>query len=200
MSGRGVDSEMALRGVRIVDFGQGAIDPIATSYLADFGAEVIKVESHSNLDFIRRGETFVTRKITSHAAKIRLGMENVLTLGNLDARRDWGHSREYVQQMYAMLQMDKPEDLVIATGETHTVKEFCELAFSELGLNWEDHVRVDERFRRPSEVELLVGDASRAKEKLGWEPKILFKDLVKEMVLADYEMLKKKTGEEGGNI
>ena len=148
----------------------------------------------------RRGFEFVTRKITSHAAKIKLGMENILTLGNLDACRDWGHSREYVQQMYAMLQIDKPEDLVIATGETHTVREFCELAFSELGLNWEDYVRVDERFRRPSEVELLVGDASRAKEKLGWEPKILFKDLVKEMVLADYEMLKKKTGEEGGNI
>ena len=148
----------------------------------------------------RRGFEFVTRKITSHTAKIKLGIEKTLTLGNLDARRDWGHSREYVQQMYAMLQMDKPEDLVIATGETHTVREFCELAFSELGLNWEDHVRVDERFRRPSEVELLVGDASRAKEKLYWEPKILFKDLVKEMVLADYEMLKKKTGEEEGNM
>lgn len=142
----------------------------------------------------RRGFEFVSRKITSHAAKIKLGMLKTLTLGNLDARRDWGHSLEYVKQMHAMLQLDEPEDLVIATGETHTVREFCELAFSELGLNWEDYVRVNEKFRRLSEVEILVGDASLAREKLGWKPKIRFKDLVKEMVLADYELLKKKTG------
>ncbi|MFC1539515.1 GDP-mannose 4,6-dehydratase [Candidatus Latescibacterota bacterium] len=140
----------------------------------------------------RRGFEFVTRKITSHAAKIKLGMANKLTLGNLDARRDWGHSYEYIKQMYAMLQLEKPEDLVIATGETHSVREFCELAFSELGLNWEDHVTVDDKFKRPSEVELLVGDASLARRKLNWEPTILFKDLVKEMVLADYERLKKE--------
>ncbi len=147
----------------------------------------------------RRGYEFVTRKITSHVAKIKLGMIKTLTLGNLDARRDWGHSLEYVKQMHAMLQLDKPEDLVIATGETHTVGEFCELAFSELGLNWEDHVRIDEKFRRPSEVEFLVGDASLAREKLGWNPKIRFKDLVKEMVLADYEILKKKVNKNGKN-
>ena len=94
--------------------------------------------------------------------------------------------------MYAMLQLEEPEDMVIATGETHSVREFCELAFSELGLNWEDYVRVDEKFRRPSEVELLVGDASRAHKKLKWEPKIRFEDLVREMVLADYERLKKE--------
>jgi len=141
----------------------------------------------------RRGFEFVTRKITSHAAKIKLGLAKTLTLGNLDARRDWGHSYEYIQQMHAMLQLGEPEDLVIATGETHSVREFCELAFSELGLNWEDYVRVNEKFRRPSEVELLVGDASRAREKLGWEPQIRFEDLVREMVLADYEKLKRET-------
>ena len=139
----------------------------------------------------RRGFEFVTRKISSHAAKIKLGLAKTLKLGNLDARRDWGHSFEYIQQMHAMLQLDTPEDLVIATGETHTVGEFCELAFSELGLNWEDYVVVDDQFKRPSEVELLIGDASLAHEKLKWEPKIVFKDLVKEMVLSDYERLKK---------
>jgi GDPmannose 4,6-dehydratase len=140
----------------------------------------------------RRGFEFVSRKITSHAAMIKLGMAESLGLGNLDARRDWGHSREYVHQMHAMLQLDAPEDFVIATGETHTVREFCELAFGELGLDWRDHVRTDERFIRPSEVELLVGDASKAHEKLGWKAQIRFQDLVREMVLSDYERLKKQ--------
>ena len=140
----------------------------------------------------RRGFEFVTRKITSHAAMIKLGMAESLGLGNLDARRDWGHSREYVQQMHAMLQLDTPEDYVIATGETHTVGEFCELAFGELGLDWRDHVHTDERFIRPSEVELLVGDAAKAREKLGWTARIRFHELVREMVLADYERLKAK--------
>ncbi len=138
----------------------------------------------------RRGFEFVTRKITSHAAMIKLGMAESLNLGNLEARRDWGHSREYVQQMHAMLQLDTPEDFVIATGETHTVREFCELAFGELGLDWREYVHTDERFIRPSEVELLVGDASKAREKLGWTAQIRFRDLVREMVLADYERLK----------
>ena len=138
----------------------------------------------------RRGFEFVSRKITSHAAMIKLGMTDSLGLGNLDARRDWGHSREYVAQMHAMLQLETPEDLVIATGETHTVREFCELAFGELGLDWRDYVHTDERFKRPSEVELLVGDASRAREKLGWTARIRFPDLAREMVLADYERLK----------
>ena len=114
-------------------------------------------------------------------------------MGNLDARRDWGHSREYVKMMHAMLQLDSPEDFVIATGETHSVREFCELAFAELGLDWKDYVRVDDKFKRPSEVDLLVGDSSKAKEKLGWEPKILFADLVKEMVQADYDRLRKSS-------
>lgn len=140
----------------------------------------------------RRGFEFVSRKITSHAAMIKLGLAAGLSLGNLDARRDWGHSREYVQQMHAMLQLDSPEDFVIATGETHTVREFCELAFGELGMDWSDHVHTDERFIRPSEVELLVGDAAKAREKLGWTAQIRFRDLVREMVLADYERLKAK--------
>jgi len=139
----------------------------------------------------RRGYEFVTRKISSHAAKIKLGMAKELVLGNLDARRDWGHSREYVTMMHKMLQIDSPEDFVIATGETHSVREFCELAFAELDLDWQDYVRVDDRFKRPSEVELLVGDASKAKKLIGWEPKIRFHDLVSEMVRNDYDRFKK---------
>lgn len=138
----------------------------------------------------RRGFEFVTRKISSNAAKIKLGRASELSLGNLDARRDWGHSREYVRMMHAMLGAETPEDYVIATGETHTVGEFCELAFGELGLDWHDYVRVDEKFKRPSEVELLVGDASKAREKLGWVPTIRFHDLVVEMVRSDYDRLK----------
>jgi len=138
----------------------------------------------------RRGFEFVTRKISSHAARIKLGLADELVLGNLDARRDWGHSAEYVGMMHAMLQLDSPEDFVIATGETHSVREFCELAFAELDLDWRDHVRVDDRFKRPSEVELLVGDPSKARGKLGWEPRIRFADLVKEMVRADYDRLR----------
>ncbi|MBN1293003.1 MAG: GDP-mannose 4,6-dehydratase [Candidatus Latescibacteria bacterium] len=139
----------------------------------------------------RRGFEFVSRKITSHAAKIKLGLADSLTLGNLDARRDWGHSREYVRMMHAMLQIDTPEDIVIATGETHSVREFCELAFSELGLDWSKYVQIDDRFKRPSEVELLVGDISRARELMGWEPKIRLQELVAEMVRSDYNMLKR---------
>ncbi len=137
----------------------------------------------------RRGFEFVSRKITSHAAMIKLGLADSLGLGNLDARRDWGHSREYVEQMHAMLQLDTPEDFVIATGETHTVREFCEIAFAELGLDYRDYVHTDPRFVRPSEVDLLVGDASKARERLNWSPAIRFTELVKEMVRADYERL-----------
>jgi GDPmannose 4,6-dehydratase len=138
----------------------------------------------------RRGFEFVSRKITSHAAKIKLGLAQSLSLGNLEARRDWGHSREFVGQMHAMLQLDTPEDFVIATGETHTVREFCEIAFGELGLDYHSFVRTDPRFIRPSEVELLVGDASKARRQLGWEAQIRFPDLVREMVRADYDRLK----------
>jgi GDPmannose 4,6-dehydratase len=138
----------------------------------------------------RRGFEFVSRKITSHAAMIKLGLAQSLSLGNLEARRDWGHSREFVGQMHAMLQLDTPEDFVIATGETHTVREFCEIAFGELGLDYRGFVCTDPRFIRPSEVELLVGDASKALRQLGWEAQIRFPDLVREMVRADYDRLK----------
>jgi len=140
----------------------------------------------------RRGFEFVTRKITSHAVKIKLGMAKELILGNLDARRDWGHSREYVRMMHAMLLCGRPEDFVIATGKTHSVREFCKLAFAELDLDWKDYVRIDEKFKRPSEVELLVGDPAKAREKFGWKPKISFRELVAEMVRSDYERLKKE--------
>jgi GDPmannose 4,6-dehydratase len=138
----------------------------------------------------RRGFEFVTRKISSHAAMIKLGFAKTLSLGNLEARRDWGHSRDYVRQMHAMLQLDAPEDFVIASGETHSVREFCELAFTELGLDYRDYVQIDERLIRPSEVELLIGDYSKARKLLGYTPTIRFPDLVKDMVMSDYERMK----------
>ena len=137
----------------------------------------------------RRGLEFVTRKITSTAARIKLGLTDKLFLGNLDARRDWGYAAEYVKAMHLMLQQDEPDDYVIATGETHSVREFCEVAFSELDLDYNDHVEIDPRFCRPAEVELLMGDASRAREKLGWEPQTSFADLVRKMVASDMEQL-----------
>jgi len=133
----------------------------------------------------RRGYEFVTRKITSGVARIVAGQAKELRLGNLDAKRDWGHAREYVDAMWLMLQQAEPDDYVIATGETHSVREFCELAFSTVQLDYRDYVRVDERFFRPAEVELLVGDASKARRVLGWEPKTSFQSLVREMVLED---------------
>ena len=133
----------------------------------------------------RRGYEFVTRKITSGVARIVAGQAKELRLGNLDAKRDWGHAREYVDAMWLMLQQSEPDDFVIATGETHSVREFCELAFSTVQLDYRDYVTVDERFFRPAEVELLVGDASKARKLLGWEPKISFQSLVREMVLED---------------
>jgi GDPmannose 4,6-dehydratase len=133
----------------------------------------------------RRGYEFVTRKITSGVARIVAGQAKELRLGNLDAKRDWGHAREYVDAMWLMLQQAEPDDFVIATGETHSVREFCELAFSTVQLDYRDYVTVDERFFRPAEVELLVGDASKARRVLGWEPKTSFQSLVREMVLED---------------
>ena len=138
----------------------------------------------------RRGFEFVTRKITYHVAKIKLGVAGELRLGNLDARRDWGHAAEYVEAMWRMLQQDKPEDFVVATGETHSVREFCEAAFSHVGLNYEEHVKVDDQFFRPAEVDLLIGDASLAAKKLGWKPKTTFKKLVEEMVDSDIALIK----------
>jgi GDPmannose 4,6-dehydratase len=133
----------------------------------------------------RRGFEFVTRKITSTVARIKAGQANELRLGNLDAHRDWGHSKDYVRAMHLMLQQDTPDDFVVASGESHTVREFCELAFSEVGLDYRDYVRIDERFYRPAEVEFLVGDSTKARTVLGWEPTYTFPELVREMVQND---------------
>lgn len=157
----------------------------------------------------RRGETFVTRKITMAAAKIKLGLQEKLTLGNLNAKRDWGYAPEYVEGMWRMLQQDAPEDFVLATGETHEVRTFVDAAFSELGieLRWEGSaekeigidkksgktiVAVDPKYYRPTEVDLLIGDATKAKQKLGWEAKTKFADLARLMAKADYELVKKR--------
>jgi len=133
----------------------------------------------------RRGLEFVTRKITDHVARIKLGMIDELSLGNLDSKRDWGFAGDYVEMMWLMLQQDEPDDYVVATGETHTVREFCEIAFSHVGLDYEQHVKTDERFVRPAEVDLLLGDPTKAKRVLGWEPKVSFRELVEMMVDAD---------------
>ena len=138
----------------------------------------------------RRGETFVTRKITRAVAHIKAGLQDKLYLGNLDAKRDWGHAREYVEAMWLMLQQDEPDDYVIATNETHSVREFLDLAFARVGLDWKKHVELDPRYCRPAEVDVLIGDASKAKKKLGWEPKIKFAELVADMVDADVKLLK----------
>jgi GDPmannose 4,6-dehydratase len=135
----------------------------------------------------RRGETFVTRKITRSVARIKAGLEDALYLGDLDPKRDWGYAKEYVEAMWMMLQQDQPDDYVIATGETHTVQEFVEEAFQHAGLDWRDFVRHDDRYTRPAEVDLLVGDASKAEQKLGWVPKTKFRDLARLMVDADME-------------
>ncbi len=137
----------------------------------------------------RRGLEFVTRKISYCAASIKLGLEEKLSLGNLDAKRDWGFAGDYVEAMWMMLQQEKPDDYVICSGMTHSVREFCDLAFSHLGLNYEDHVVVDEQFFRPAEVDLLVGDYGKAKRVLAWEPSTSFKDLVTMMVEADLALL-----------
>jgi len=141
----------------------------------------------------RRGETFVTRKITRAVACIKHGLQKELFLGNLEAKRDWGFAPEYVEAMWLMLQQDNPGDYVIATGETHTVQEFLEHAFAHVQLDWKDHVKHDDRYERPAEVDLLVGDASKARRLLGWEPKVRFPELVRLMVDADLASLEKRT-------
>jgi len=133
----------------------------------------------------RRGLEFVTRKITDGAARIKLGLESELRLGNLDAQRDWGFAGDYVRAMHLMLQQDEPDDFVVATGETHSVRELLEFAFTQVGLRWQDHVVVDERFLRPADVAALVGDASKARRVLGWEPTVSFPELVAMMVESD---------------
>jgi GDPmannose 4,6-dehydratase len=137
----------------------------------------------------RRGLEFVTRKITWHAAAIKAGKRDELALGNLDAKRDWGYAKDYVEAMWLMLQHDKPDDFVIATGETNTVRRCVEVAFDEAGLDWEQYVRLDPAFLRPAEVDLLVGDPGKAKRELGWEPKTSFEELIRLMVRADLELL-----------
>ena len=157
----------------------------------------------------RRGETFVTRKITRAAARIKLGLQDSLTLGNLDAKRDWGYAPEYVEAMWLMLQQPEPDDFVIATGETHSVREFIEVAFGELGLKiaWEGEkekevgrdratgkplITIDPIYYRPTEVDILMGNPAKAKAKLGWEPKVKFDELARLMVQADLEKVKKR--------
>jgi GDPmannose 4,6-dehydratase len=140
----------------------------------------------------RRGHEFVSRKISLGVARIKLGQANKLPLGNIEAMRDWGHAADYVRAMHLMLRQDEPDDFVIAMGEAHSITEFCELAFGEVGLDWRDHVTVDERFFRPAEVDLLIGDVSKARQRLGWEPTHSFPDLVREMVRSDVQQLEKK--------
>lgn len=142
----------------------------------------------------RRGLEFVTRKITYNVARIKLGLANELRLGNLDARRDWGFAGDYVRMMWLMLQQDEPEDYVIGTGETHSVREFCEIAFSSVGLDYRDYVVQDPRFYRPAEVDLLISDPSKARQKLGWQPTVSFEGLVKMMVNADLKRVAREIG------
>jgi GDPmannose 4,6-dehydratase len=137
----------------------------------------------------RRGREFVTRKVTYNAAAIKLGIQDKMTLGNLDARRDWGYAKDYVEAMWMMLQQDGPEDYVIATGKDHSVRDLVEIAFGHLGLDWEDHVELDPALLRPAEVDHLIGDFSKAREQLGWEPRTSFEELIRLMVDSDMELL-----------
>ncbi|MDH4276523.1 MAG: GDP-mannose 4,6-dehydratase [Acidimicrobiia bacterium] len=137
----------------------------------------------------RRGLEFVTRKITNHVARIKHGLAHELRLGDLDPRRDWGYAGDYVEAMWLMLQQERPDDYVIATGETHSVQEFCELAFSRVDLNWQDWVVQDERFMRPAEVDLLIGEPAKARDVLGWKPRTSFRELVTMMVESDMELV-----------
>ena len=143
----------------------------------------------------RRGLEFVTRKISNHVARIKLGLINEIRLGDLHPRRDWGFAGDYVEAMWLMLQQDTPDDYVISTEETHSVQEFCEVAFGHVGLNWQDHVVQDEAFMRPAEVDLLIGDASKAKKQLGWESKTPFVDLVTMMVDGDLDLVARQQRE-----
>jgi GDPmannose 4,6-dehydratase len=140
----------------------------------------------------RRGETFVTRKITRGAARIREGLQEKLYMGNLDAKRDWGFAGDYVEAMWMMLQQEQSDDYVIATGETHSVREFIEVVFGQLGLDWEKHVEIDPRYFRPAEVDLLLGDATKAQQKLGWRPRVTFKELAKMMTEHDWALAREE--------
>ena len=140
----------------------------------------------------RRGETFVTRKITRAATRIKLGLQKKLILGNLDSKRDWGYAKEYVEAMWLMLQQDKPDDYVIATNETHTVREFLEETFVCLDMDWNEYVGFDKKYERPAEVDLLIGNPEKAKKQLGWEPQTTFKELVALMVQEDMKIAQKE--------
>jgi GDPmannose 4,6-dehydratase len=173
--------------------------PYAVAKVCAFWATVNYRESYGmhasngilfNHESPRRGEAFVTRKITRAVAHIKAGLQDKLHLGNLDAKRDWGYAKEYVEAMWLMLQQDQPDDYVVATGETHSVREFLEESFAFVGLDWKKHVVHDPRYLRPAEVDLLIGDATKAQKQLGWKPKTTFKELVKLMVEADIELLK----------
>jgi len=148
----------------------------------------------------RRGETFVTRKITRAATRIKMGLQEKLFLGNLDAKRDWGYAKEYVEGMWLMLQQDEPDDYVLATNETHSVKEFCEETFAYLDLDFEKYVDYDKRYERPAEVDLLIGDPAKAKKQLNWEPKVKFKELVQIMVDSDLKLAKRELAVAQANI
>ena len=172
--------------------------PYAVAKVAAYWATVNYRESYDmfasngilfNHESPMRGETFVTRKVTRAVARIKAGLQDKLYLGNLDAKRDWGYAPDFVEAMWLMLQHDEPLDLVIATGETHTVREFVEAAFGHVGLEWEPYVDIDPRYFRPAEVEELLGDASKARDLLGWEPKVKFDELVRLMVDADVTAL-----------
>lgn len=157
---------------------------ITVNYREAYGLHASNGILH-NHESERRGETFVTRKITRAAARIKLGKQDKLFLGNLDAKRDWGHASDYVEAMWLMLQQEQPDDYVIATGEMHTVREFLDVAFGCLDLDWQQYVEIDPRYFRPAEVEALCGDATKAREKLGWRPRVSFRELVERMVTHD---------------
>ncbi len=140
----------------------------------------------------RRGETFVTRKITRAVGRIKMGLQKKLYLGNLDAKRDWGHAADYVEAMWLMLQQPQPDDYVVATGEAHSVREFLEVSFGSVGLDWRTHVEIDPRYFRPAEVDFLLGDATRANERLGWRPRVTFQELVRRMVEHDLELARQE--------
>ncbi len=174
--------------------------PYGVAKLFSYWATVNYRESYSlhasngilfNHESPRRGETFVTRKISRAVARIKHGLDSALYLGNLDAQRDWGYAPEYVEGMWLMLQQDKPDDYVLATNEAHTVREFVQHAFAHADLDWKEFIKHDDRYERPAEVDLLIGDPAKAKKQLGWEPKVRFQELVKLMVDADLEMVRR---------
>lgn len=175
--------------------------PYGVAKVASFWATVNYREGYNlytcngilfNHESERRGEEFVTRKISLAVARIKAGLQKKLMLGNLDAKRDWGYAPEYVEAMWLMLQQDNPDDYVIATGETHTVQEFCEVAFAHVDLDWQQYVEIDPAFLRPAEVSLLIGDASKARKELGWQPKTTFRELVTRMVDSDLAFVAKQ--------